>query len=250
MALVLALVALPAIAVADPVEPRLLTAPTAWLPDANGVIAAVGLDMRGQATIVGDYGLGGIGEVELGVDSDARECTTPPCGTDTADTALATALHLARAGFRVGAPQDALFSGEPAVVLGVRETIGAGHAIGEAYLVASRELGPLRLHAGIDALESSIATTQLYPLAGLEYTPPQFRKTTLMTDVAWQPVFGDTINFERIFGVGVRYQTFTWLTVELDYRTREDESLAGSTVLARVIVQWPPKRCAPRCREP
>ncbi len=236
-------------AAADPVEPRLLTAPTAWLPDANGVIAAVGLDMRGQATVAGDFGLGGIGELELGVDSDARECTAASCGTASGDS-LANALHLARAAFRIGAPQDAVFAGEPALVLGVRETIGAGHAIGEAYVVASRELGPLRLHAGLDALESSIATTQLYPLAGLEYTPQQFHKTTLMADVAWQPIFGETINFERILGVGVRYQTFTWLTVELDYRAREGESLAGSTVLARVIVHWPPKRCARRCGEP
>ena len=234
-------------AAADPVEPRLLTAPTAWLPDANGVVASAGLDMRGQTSLSGDFGIGGIGELELDVDSDVRECAAPPCGTSTGQ-ALATPLHLARAAFRVGAPQDAWFDGEPAVALGVRETIAAGHAVGEAYLVASRELGPVRLHAGLDALQS---LHQLFPLGGVEYTPPQFPKTTLMADLAWQPIFNEmTPSYEWIGGVGVRYRTLSWLSVELDYRTREGESLAGSTVLARVIVRWPPKRCAGRCAEP
>ena len=237
-------------AAADPVEPRLLTAPTAWLPDANGVIASAGLDMRGETSFAGDLGIGGIAELELGVDSDARQCATSPCGTDSGH-ALATSLHLARAAFRIGAPQDAWFSGEPAVALGVRETIAAGHAIGEAYLVASRELGPIRLHAGLDALESTIAAAQLFPLGGFEYTPPQFANTTLMADIAWQPIFGEmTASYEWIAGIGVRYRRFSWLSVELDYRAREGESLAGSTVLARIVVRWPPKRCARRCAEP
>jgi hypothetical protein len=237
-------------AAADPVEPRLLTAPTAWLPGANGVLASVGIDQRADPSLAGDFGVGGIGELELGVDSDARECATPPCGTSTGQKP-ATPLHLARAAFRIGAPQDAWFDGQPAVALGVRETIGAGHAIGEAYLVASRELGPFRLHAGLDALESSIAATHLFPLGGFEYTPPQFSKTTLMADLAWQPVFNEmTTSYEWIGGIGVRYRTFSWLSVELDYRAREGESLAGSTLLARVIARWPPKRCAHRCAEP
>ena len=158
---------------------------------------------------------------------------------------------LARAAFRIGAPQDAWFAGEPALVLGVRETIDARDSIGELYAVASRELGPVRLHAGADAIASSIAAAQLRPLGGFEYAPPQFRKTTLMADIAWQPSFGSPASsLDRIVGIGVRYETFTWLTVELDVRARASESLSGSTVLARVIIHRGPKRCATRCAEP
>jgi hypothetical protein len=221
-------------AIADPIEPRVITAPTAWLAPAGGFVASTGLDMRGEATLDGDYGLGRIGEVELGVDSDARACESAPCGTDDGE-ALAKPLHLVRAAFRIGSPEGEWL---PAVVFGVRETIDAGdmHAIGEAYAVASRELGPLRVHAGIDLLASSIAAARVFPLGGIEYRPPRFRKTSLIADVAWQPIFGEAIQCERIFAIGARYQTFRWLSVELDYRAREDESLAGSTVLARVIV--------------
>jgi hypothetical protein len=234
----------------DPELPRLITAPTAWLPGASGFVAAAGLDMRGNATFAGDFGLGGIGEVELEVDNDARTCSAPPCGTGS-DQQLATTLDLARAAFRIGAPQDAWFAGQPALVLGVRETIDARDSIGELYAVASRELGPVRLHAGIDALTSTIDGARLRPFGGVEYLPPQFRKTTLMADIAWQPIFGEpSRSLEWIGGIGVRYETFSWLTVELDVRAREGESLAGSTVLARLIAHRSPKRCAIRCTEP
>ena len=234
-------------AAADPIEPRVLTAPTAWLPPANAAVATAGVDTRGDGSIGVDAGLVGLAAVELGVDSDARACGSPPCGTGEGQ-ALAAAIHLVRAAFRIGAHQDAWFAGQPALIFGVRETIGGAHAIGEAYVVASRVVGPLRVHAGATALDAG-AGTSLRPLAGLEYTPPQVPKTTLIGDVAWEPRFDlAATNLEWVAGIGVRYQAFVWGAIELDYRAREGEDLTGSTVLVRVVGHWPPEVCARRCR--
>jgi hypothetical protein len=201
------------------------------------VVATAGIDTRGDGSIGADVGIGDLAALELGVDSDAH--------TEEA------ALHLARAAFRIGAHQDAWFSGQPAIVLGVRETIdGGSHSIGEAYAVASRSLGPLRAHAGADAIDAGTAT-RIRPLAGLEYTPPQFSKTTLLADLAWQPRFDqETSQLEWIAGLGVRYRAFAWGAIELDYRAREGEGLAGSTVLVRVVGHWPPKVCERQCGSP
>src|SRR4051812_48880273 len=91
-------------AAADPVVSRVLTAPTAWLPPAGAVVGSAGVDTHGDGTLIVGYGLGGIAEVELGMDTDVRGCTA-------CDTTTPQGLWLGRAAFRLGAPQDAWFSG-------------------------------------------------------------------------------------------------------------------------------------------
>jgi hypothetical protein len=223
---------------ADPSGARVLSAPTAWLPPAGAAVAMVGLDHRGDGAAIAGYGLGGIAELELGADTDIRACRD--C------TARPVALLLGRAAFRLGARQDTWFRGMPALALGVRTTFAArGHTFREpraadAYAVASRDLGVLRVHAGIDALSASVdgrrTAAQLRPLAGLELHPRRYPRSSLLSDLAWQPtldgVRGPALGW--ILGIGVRYQAFSWASVELAVRARQSEELGASTVMIRV----------------
>src|SRR4051812_14526926 len=102
---------------ADPTLPRVMTAPTAWLLPDGAAYATGGLDHRGDGSVEVGYGLGNLAELDVGADTDARECDTPPCAVNGLEH-LPQTVWLARAGFRVGAPQDVLFKGQPALVLG------------------------------------------------------------------------------------------------------------------------------------
>jgi hypothetical protein len=234
---VVAVIAMARPAAADPYGARVLTVPTAWLPEAGTAVAMLGIDHRGDGAAVIGFGLGGIAELELGSESDIRGCTD--C------TAQPTPLWLGRAGFRIGARQDAWLAGMPAVVFGVRAIFAArGHAVvdpqaTDAYVIASRDLGAVRLHAGIDAISASAgglrAATKARPLAGIELHPPMYPRSSLLADIAWEP----TLDAQRgpelgwILGIGVRYQAFAWASIELAVRARQGEDLGGSTVLVR-----------------
>jgi hypothetical protein len=239
---VAAVIAMARPATADPAPSlsgaRVLTAPTAWLPEAGAAVAMLGIDHRGDGAAVLGYGLGGIAEVELGSETDIRGCTD--C------SARLTPLWLGRAGFRIGARQDAWFTGMPAIVFGVRATFAQrGHEVHgaratDAYLVASRDLGVVRLHAGADAISASAdgrrAGARVRPMAGIELHPPMYPRSSLLGDIAWEP----TLDAERgpqlgwMLGIGVRYQALAWASVELAVRAREGEDLGASTVLVRV----------------
>jgi hypothetical protein len=225
-------------AAADPAGARVLTAPTAWIPRAGAATVMLGVDHRGDGAAIASYGLGQIAEVELGSDSDLRACTD--CAARPAP------LVVGRAAFRIGAPQDAWLRGMPALALGVRAAFAArGHDVhapraSDAYLVASRDLGVVRLHAGVDAISAGVGAlrtaARLRPLAGLELHPAIYPRSSLLTDIAWQPALaadrGPTLGW--IVGIGVRYQAFSWASVELAVRAREGDDLGASTVLVRV----------------
>ena len=71
--------------------------------------------------------------------------------------------------------------------------------------------------------------------AGLEITPPQYPKTTLMTDIAYLPLLRQSApDLEWAIGWGVRYQALKWGSIELAVRHREGEGLGDSTVMVRV----------------
>ncbi|HEU4734453.1 MAG TPA: hypothetical protein VFT22_41470 [Kofleriaceae bacterium] len=226
---------------ADPPGARVLTAPTGWLPEAGAAAVMLGADHRGDGAAVLGVGLGGLAELELGSESDARGCTD--C------TARPAAVWLGRAGFRLGARQDAWFAGMPALVLGVRVSFAArGHELHEprasdAYVVASRDLGVVRLHAGADAISASVdgmrAAARLRPLAGLELHPPMYPRSSLLADIAWVPTLdaqaGPRLGW--LLGIGVRYQALAWASVELAVRAHEGDDLGGSTVMVRVNAQ-------------
>ncbi|MGN6109429.1 MAG: hypothetical protein ACTHU0_30255 [Kofleriaceae bacterium] len=236
--------AMPRAAGADPATARVLTAPTAWVPAPGSVTATLGLDHRADGSALVSYGLGGLAAIELGSDTDVRTCTQcdePP-----------EARWFGRAAFRLGAHQDAWFRGMPALALGLRNTFatrGFGPferpRVTEAYAVASRAIGRLTVHAGASLITAGYAdqelSPRLRPLAGIEYIPPQFPRTSLVADLAWTARLEEDPVLDRrgprlewVGGLGVRYQALAWSAIELAVRTREDDGLSGSTVLIRL----------------
>ncbi len=223
---------------ADPSLPRVVTAPTAWLPAEGSAIGSASLDHRGGGSIELGYGLGGLAALALGADDDAGRWQPRAC-------------------FRVGAKQDAAFDGAPALVLGARVTIGgSGDRDAELYVIASRTLGFARVHAGAIALDArrgaSVMGATVRPLAALELVPPQYPRTTLVADLAWLPK-DDASAPAWIAGWGVRYQALAWGSIELDVHHREGEGLDQSTVMVRVNGTWDARRgtaAAPPRRSP
>jgi len=232
------------VAAADPVLSRVLTAPTAWLPPAGTTVGTAGFGRFGDGGMINlGIGLGGIAAVDIGAENEVRGCAA--CADERPDP-----IWMGRAGFRLGARQGAWGRGAPAVVFGVRTTFAArGHTFGraraaEAHLVASWVVGPTRIHAGVAALDAGFGDDislgpKLRPLGGFEWTPREFPKSSLMADVMWVPrLEADRVALERVFGIGVRYQALRWGSIELGVRNREDEGLAGTTVLVRVNGVW------------
>lgn len=241
------------LAAADPPEPRLLTAPTAWLPPAGALTASAALEQSvaqsGDGAVLAGYGLGGIAAVELGADTEIRTCTS--CGDP------ANARWLPRAQFRLGARQDAWFRGMPALVLGLRNTFAAPGfgpfrrpRVTEAYVVASRELGRVRLHGGAMAIAAAFGDLELSPvvrpIAGFELRPPGWPRSTLVADVAWttrleaEPAPSERRGprLEMMIGGGARYQFFDWATVELGVRVPREEGISNGRVMIRFSGVW------------
>lgn len=196
---------------------HVITAPTAWMPD--GITTTAGVDRFGNWNVGGTLGYG-IASIEL-----AR---------DTED-------DLKRATFRIGARQDSWFAGQPAVAFGVRSTWGTEDAVADAFLVASRDLGPVRLHAGASIADSAASPRksfeqelrQIRPLGGIEWTPGQYPRTTLMGDIVWA---GEkTIPDPRFTtGVAVRYQAFRWGSVDFGVRYRDGQQVDEASFFARI----------------
>lgn len=230
-------------AVADPVMGRVLTAPTAWLPPSGAVVGTLGTDHRGAQTYDFGIGLGGIASIDVGLDTDLRRCAM--CDPIEGD---AKPLWMGRAAFRMGVRQDQWFRGMPALVLGFRNTFAAYGGddykearASEAYLVASRSLGSVRVHVGAQATEAAYGARTVHleptvrPIAGFEWTPGIYPRTTLLADIAWVPKMQpDDVKMEWLAGWGVRYQALWWGSIELAVRHREDEGLQQSTVLVRL----------------
>lgn len=229
-------------AVADPVLGRVLTAPTAWLPPSGAIVTTIGSDHRGAGTFDAGIGLGGIASVDIGLDTDLRGCVM--CDPIEGD---AKPLWMGRAAFRMGARQDAWFVGMPALVLGLRSTFAThgdtfdGARSTDAYVVASRSLGSVRVHAGAQVTEAAYGAREahleptLRPVGGFEWTPAIYPRTSLLADIAWVPrMEPDDVKMEWLAGWGVRYQALWWGSIELAVRHREDEGLSQSTVLIRL----------------
>lgn len=235
---------------ADPVDSRVITVPTAWLPPRGAVLGTASVDRRGNGSALVGMGLGGLALTEIGFDSDLRGCD--PCEQD----GSSTPLWLGRAGFKLGARQGAWFAGMPALAFGVRTTFAAhGHTFGgaratDAYLVASGELGEVsghrvRFHGGVDVVNAGFDDVtmgnQLRPFAAFEWVPRQYPRTTIMLDGLWLPRFERAApRLEWQAGFGVRYQALRWGTIELDVRERQAlvgsgaQSIDGIDVLVKV----------------
>jgi hypothetical protein len=236
-------------AAADPVETRLLTAPTAWLPPGGALTATASADQLGGGSAFLGFGLGDLAFVEVGADSEVRTCTN--C-IEPADE-----RWFPRAAFRLAARQDAWFRGMPALAIGLKNTFAARGfgafrepRVTEAYVVASRIVGPLRLHGGVAAIAAGFGdfelSPQLRPLGGFEIRIKSLPRSTFIGDVGWstrleqepEPSTRRGPRLEAMFGVGARYQFFDWATIELGVRVPQEEGLAAARAMVRLNGVW------------
>jgi hypothetical protein len=218
-------------AVADPAPlGHVITAPTAWLPPEGALVGSASIDHRGDGGYRFMYGLGGIAALEIGQDNDIRGC-------DAACDAKPTPSWNGHMGFTMGVPQ---LDYRPAVALGFQTTFDKPSLKAvDLHLVTSFATHGVRLHAGAALIESRTGDVasgvKLRPIAGLEITPPQYEKTTLMADFAYLPLLVEGApTTEWVAGWGVRYQALKWGSIELAVRHRESEGLGDSTVMVRV----------------
>lgn len=241
------LVAMTTTATADDLRDRtighVITAPTAWLP--SGLVLNTGLDQRGTTYSAAALAIGPFASVELSGDSDVRVCR----GCE----GRAEPRWLGRATFKLASRQDRWFRGAPALAFGVRSTFRGNHdtRASDAFVVASYDLGPVRLHAGgaITDADDDQSMGQdglgdqvrhgLRPLGGFEWTPAQYPKTSLMGDVMWtsqleSPEAARPSVLRYTAGLAVRYQAFTWGSIELGMRVREKEEIGDLAFFTRV----------------
>lgn len=236
-------------AAADPVEARLLTAPTAWLPPGGALTATASADQLGGGAVLVGLGLGGLAAIELGADSEIRTCTD--CGQP------AEERWFPRASFRLGARQDAWFRGMPALAIGLKNTFAARGfgafeepRVTEAYLTASRIVGPFRLHAGVVAIAAGFGdlelAPQLRPVGGFEIRLASLPRSTFIGDVGWtarlehepEPSERRGPRLEAMGGIGARYQFFRWASIELGVRVPRDDGLANARAMVRLNGVW------------
>lgn len=210
---------------------RVVTAPTAWLP--TGVQLSGGIDQHGDTQLAGGVGLGQLAAFELDETSDVRACHA--CTDNKAEP-----IHLRRATFKVGVRPGRYFRYQPGLAVGFRKSAAGarGTRTAEVFGVASEDLGPVRLHAGVmvtDAEDDLAGHMGRRPSAfgGVEWQPPQYPRTSLVADLAWLPKLDDTPVLEYATGVAARYQAFPWGSIELGVRHRQNEGLGDLEAFAR-----------------
>jgi hypothetical protein len=145
----------------------------------------------------------------------------------------------------------------PALALGLKNTFAAPGFGGfqrprvtEAYVVASRVIGRVRLHGGAMAIAAAFGDLEmsptLRPIVGLEIRPPGFPQSTFVADVAWstrlelepEPSERRGPRLEMMIGGGARYQFFRWANIELGVRFPREEGLSNGSVLVRLNGVW------------
>jgi hypothetical protein len=251
---VVATAAAPAsIALADPVQPpRVVHAPTARMVPGGVVHATAGASHRGTGTLVATAGLGDLAEIELGVADDLAVCD--PCAGNRYRPFPAIA------GFKIGTPAWWL-GGRFGIAAGIRRTF-AGRptpwgtdpvSAAELYAVASARLGEVRVHAGAvswstrhvapDGTRVEMGVDELplvRPLAGIEWTPSIYPRSTFLADVSHVAELEPTAAHVRWIGAwGARYQALSWGSIELAVRHRGADELADTTVLVRLNGVFP-----------
>jgi len=219
IAVVAAIATVPLIGRAEPevqlaAAPRVFQAPTAWLQPRDAVFATAGIDHHGAPFAAVSAGLGGVAELDVTA-GDLDGIMRP------------TALF--KTGLRLGS--------RGAVCLGFRKSFGGDGRTAQAYAAASVDLGQVRLHGGIerwDAETPAGAPVEGFrPLAGLEWTPAIYPRSTVLADVVWAPrPDGDVLAW--VGSAGVRYTPLSWGSIELGVQIREHDLLDRPSIFVRL----------------
>ncbi|MCE9575751.1 MAG: hypothetical protein K8W52_21555 [Deltaproteobacteria bacterium] len=218
---------------AAPRGPRVVHVPTAWVLGRDTAWGRAGVDHRGTAMVDLTVALGGLAELDAGLDDTIATCACR-------DGRALSPASLAMAGFKLGIARGRRGRALGGA-LGFRRSFAAPTAVAALYAAASAELRGLRVHAGVmawDAREAEVTRAtapHLRPFAALEWTPAPYPRTTLVGDLSWLPELdGNRVTLRWIAGWGVRYQALAWGSIELAVRHRGGDDLGGSTVLVRV----------------
>ncbi len=184
------------------------------------------------------YSLGGIAAVDLGADTEIRTCTS--CDRP------ANGRWFPRASSRIGPGRTRCSAACRPSCSGSRTRsprrtwAGLGRPrVTEAYVAASRVIGPVRVHGGATVFAAEFAdlelSSELRPFAGIELRPPGWPRSHFMADVAWttrlelepEPSARRGPQLEAMIGGGARYQFFEWAAIELGFRVPQDEGPRG-----------------------
>lgn len=225
----------------DGVAPHVLTIPTAWTQPRTAIYASADGDHRFGSSARATLSYARLVDVDVGGDELVTSCD--PC---TGATRATDGVRQYTAGWKLSLRP---WRGG-AIAAGVRVPFGRRDRArtAAAYAVVSARLGPVRLHAGAStwatehdrpdgALVRLDPRDTVRPLAGLEWTPEIYPRTTVLADLQWTPELGPTAADTAprwLFAWGVRYRALSWSSIELGVRHREGDDLGGATVMVRL----------------
>jgi hypothetical protein len=193
------------------------------LPGAD-IYTAAGVDTGGGFSAIGEVGLGDVGEFGLAVNDQVR--------AQAAD-GTTSQITFATANFKLGLPEDLLFTYQPAIALGFRKSFerdfdNRAARIAELYLVASEHLGAhATLHIGGDMWDAADTynpqtvelnqdglAAQVRAFGGIEVEP--LPRSQILVELSWMPEFvagpdtattnADSIKLNAALTWGVRYE--------------------------------------------
>ena len=159
-----------------------------------------------------------------------------------ADETRADSLIAASALFKIGLSENRFGGWQPALALGFRTTLATRevddfdeYRAARLFGVASKTLGPLRLHVGVDIWDAEVTVgdqrevlsqqalgDRVRPFGGLSWTPSIYPRTSLIGDFSWAPVVDQgRAELRWLAGWGVHYQALDWGSIELAVRHRQ-----------------------------
>ncbi len=218
--------------------PRLVDRATAVMPWSYAI---AGVSHRGEPMAALEVRFGEIAAVGVGYDD--RLLT----GATVEDAAAEGRVN---AWFRVGVEARRWSAYQPALDLTFERSNGAGVAqaaelrAGVTQSWRSAFSGVFDATAGVGLwevrgdgarLSEGELVERVRPFAGLAWTPAAYPNTSLLVEGSFGPrVIDGAPALDWRLGWGARYQVFSWATIDLVVRNRQDAGLAGSTVMVRM----------------
>jgi hypothetical protein len=131
------------------------------------------------------------------------------------------------------------------LALGLRKTTPGDAVAADLFAVGALRLGPVELVGGVDLWDARADTApplharrfrdRIRPSGGLAWHPPQFPRTTVLVDLVFRPrLEEDVLGLAWTASWGIRYQAFSWASIELGVHMHEGRGLGASSVFVRV----------------
>ena len=232
----------PALALEPPARPapRLIDRATAELPP---VYAIAGTSHRGEPLLVGELALGPLAAVGGGLEDRLLTGDRAEDATPQRDTVM---------WFRIGAEAGAWFRHQPALALTFERSMsdraerGAEVRATATDRWVSTRAGALQATAGLgvweiaspsERLSQQPVSARVRPFAGVAWTPAAYPNTSFLLEGSFGPsVLAGRPRLDWRLGWGARYRVYSWTSIDLVVRNRQDAGLGGSTVMVRLSV--------------